>query len=375
MRLQRIPRRLPLCGRIRLSLALLAPAVLVLPTVAAADPVARATVRLTYEQAPGPQNCPTEAEFRTLVAVRLGYDPFRDDGAAALTVKIGGTAKTASASMQLTGANGPASSGTRTRTLSDPRCTSLMEALASTVAIALDPTAVPTAPKPPEPKPEPPKPEPPKPEPKPEAPKPEPKPEPMPEAPKPAAKGVPWSFSVTGAGTATFGQAPAFLLGGRLGVRVDHGPLRLGLEGGGGTQTAPVTFADRRGAPAVEASLLRGNLLACALVPLLRGRAQLATCAVGSLGSLQVRARNVDVPRLRTPIAAAAAGRAQLEVGLLFAHDAGGGEARRPVFGVEVGAELGANVVRTNLIVNGDVIWTAPILQGGLSVGLFGTLP
>jgi hypothetical protein len=348
-------------------------------------------VRLRYEQATGPQNCPTQAEFRTLVAVRLGYDPFRDDGASQLTVKIAGTAKTASASMRLVtvsnslSGDGAPSTGARTRTLSDTRCSSLMEALASTVAIALDPTVPATAqePKTPEPKtdgtmPEPPKPAEPKPDvAKPEPPRPaEPKAEvPKPERPEPKAPGVPWNLLVTGAGTTTFGRAPAFLLGGRLGVRGDHGRLRLGLEGGGGTLTAPVTFADRRGAPEVEASLLSANLLACAVFRRGFARMQIATCAVGSLGSLHVRARNVDAPRLRTPIAAAAAGRAQLEVGLLFAHDEGRGEARRPLFGFEAGAELGANVVRANLTVNGDVIWTAPIVQGGFSVGLFGTLP
>src|SRR4051794_31671548 len=90
-----------------------------------------ASVALRYE---APANCPDEAALRQLVAARLGVDPFLPEAPSIVSVKVLSGALL-QAEVALESPNAP----TRRKTLTGKDCTELMQSVAVTVALVVDP--------------------------------------------------------------------------------------------------------------------------------------------------------------------------------------------------------------------------------------------
>src|SRR5262245_29236928 len=98
----------------------------------------RETARLTYVVAANASGCPDEESFRNLVAARLGYDPFEPDGKHAAVVKIARQGGLLRAEARVT-REGQPEPGARELEGGLGQCEALTSALATAVAIALDP--------------------------------------------------------------------------------------------------------------------------------------------------------------------------------------------------------------------------------------------
>ncbi|MGZ6064231.1 MAG: hypothetical protein ACXWVM_17645, partial [Polyangiales bacterium] len=91
--------------------------------------------KLVYERGPGAESCPDEAAMRVEVAARLGRDPFVDQGARTVVVKIKREAGTFRGTIELLDAKG-APAGTRTLSSASNDCKELASALSLAMAIA-----------------------------------------------------------------------------------------------------------------------------------------------------------------------------------------------------------------------------------------------
>jgi hypothetical protein len=140
---------------------------------------------------------------------------------------------------------------------------------------------------------------------------------------------------------------PAFGVEAGLGFRV----RALSLEVTGRAETTLGPQAVDLGAR-VETTIFTGGLALCGMVDAFYG------CAAARLGVLQGRAPDVADPSLGASFYSAA-----------VLH--GGYELRLPrAFALRLGLEGGAALVRTSLIVDGQTVWTAPPVLGGLEIAL-----
>ena len=236
--------------------------------------------RLRYDLDDSQGGCATEAAFRARVTSRLGYDPFRAESAIQMRVRITARGAHARADVALIQEGRPLGQ----RSLEDGRCEALSDAVASAVALVLDPVAAIRGP---------------------EATPiaavdtPAPAPAPAPSAP-PAAISPPPPIDVPviassisapaeppfvpfahADGTIGFTRAPAVLLGARLGLGVRRGAFSAAAEAHFETMpaSARLTPIDR-----VEVTMLSGALVPCGHFGVIQ------ICGVFTLGSVQARA-------------------------------------------------------------------------------------
>jgi hypothetical protein len=214
-------------------------------------PASAATVSLSYR---APPECPDEATLRQLVAARLGNDPFVAEAPSRVSIQV---VTPTQAEVVLESPGTP----TRRKSLTAQSCTELLQSVAVTVALVVDPLIK---------------------KPEPEAPprvtEPEPKPAPPPSPPVaevPAATPLRWRISAgaTVNGGLAVGPQPVLRLAGRV-----HGEVwSLGLEG---RFAWPVLGQLAQGALSTSAIL-------GAVVPCLHWK-WLAGCADVSLGGLRL---------------------------------------------------------------------------------------
>ncbi len=270
------------------------------------------------------------------ISWRLGYDPFDAAGEHRVKVEI------AKQRGKLVGraeiAREGAARGVRELTGEVDRCEPLAAALATSVAIALDPVhgmrkeaILPLLPAP--------------------APAPVPAPAPStvivvrerdtaPPAP-PASAPAPLRLSLLGVAGATGAAAvaPGPMFGGEIGVmgRLD----RFSLEASARAETtaghALVASGDR-----LEATVFSGLLTPCAHLE------RFAGCVFGRVGALQARAVDVVQPSLKTSLFGA--------LGLRIAYTLQVND----TFGLRAAFEGGLPLVRTSLEIDGTSVWTAP---------------
>jgi hypothetical protein len=245
--------------------------------------VERARVTLTYSQKDVAQSCPDEATFRSLVAARLGYDPFVADGTLALEVALSRRGKEIVGRLILTGEDRQ-KRGERTLRSGADECFELATSMALAAAVAVDPEAVQNLGKPPAPEP---KPEPePSPKPKPPLAPPGPPPRKPPAPPPPADdfhRGVRFELG----GLLPVGIVPAPRGGVRLGVALDVPTFSIGVEGA-------FLFPSARDSSfgEVSAYVVHGSLVPCVHPPDL-GQVLLNLCVVGSVGAMRSTASGV----------------------------------------------------------------------------------
>lgn len=313
--------------------------------VAADDRVAS---KLTYSAT---QGCPDTTSFRDQVAARLGYDPFVA-GDAAKNVKVDFTRTNGRLEGRAEIFDGGASRGARVLTGDLDKCAPLATALATTVAIALDPERAlsPPAAAPP-----------------PAAssdilPSRGPPPSTVvvvhdverhvdvaPSQPPPPRERTPISIAASAAMGMTGAMGPGPTIGPELGVALRSGSYSIEALGRVDTTIGSPTssLGDR-----LDATVITGGLAPCGHLR------DFALCAVAKIGSFQSRAPDVVSPTLATSVFAAAGVRVAYTIPLGAA------------VGLRAGAELGIPLVRTSLAIDKGDVWTAPPIFVGLTVGM-----
>lgn len=293
-----------------------------------------AAVSLVY--APAPElACPDEATLRRLVAARLGNDPFVDEGDALVTVRLkAGPPVFAEVLLE-----SPRGAAPRRKALSGADCTSLLNSVAITVALTVDPLLRKSEPppvsapplvveSPPTPTPAPPV----------TPPAPEKKPEP------------PVRGSLSAGASLNLGLSlvvqPTLRLEGRLHFSI----WSLGLEGRFGW---PVSGALADGGALTTSAVLG------AVVPCLTWR-WLSGCVDLSLGALRLEGQALAAARQATVFHASVGLRA------LFAVPLGDS------FSLGVLAEGQVPLTRASALVGTTRVWTVAPIGGGL--GLLATL-
>jgi hypothetical protein len=285
-------------------------------------PAWSASVALRYE---APAGCPDEPALRQLVAARLGVDPFLPEAPSIVTVKVlSGELLQAEVALESPGAP------IRRKTLTGKDCTELVQSVAVTVALVVDPVLKRAEPEPvvvEEKKPEP-----------------APPPVPVKEPPPPADEPLHWVLSV--GGSANVGQAISVQPNLRLETRLRLGPIfSIGLEG---RIAFPVTGSLTQGALTTSAML-------GAVVPCLHWK-WLAGCADFTAGSLRLEGQALASARAASVFHAMVGLRAVLSVPL-SSHFA-------------VGAMIEGQVplTRATALVGTERVWTVPPVGGGLGL-------
>jgi hypothetical protein len=315
---------------------------LAVATVSAAPALAaeHETFRLTYS-APDDARCPDEMSFHNLVAARLGYDPFDADRLSFVRIELthdGGRLR-GRAEMARSGA---APSSPRELYGDDDKCDALVEALATSLAIALDPgRALVPAPPPPGP-----------------AAPPEPTPV-LPPAParpaEPPRPDEPARASLFGAvgGVVSVAAAPTVTLGGNvaLGFRIQG----FSLEAEGRAETTPGSTTEPSGDP-LEATIFSGGLVPCANV------GAWSLCAFARLGVFQGEALDVVQPRLVSSVYASTGVRVGYAIAL------------SRIFALRPALEGTLTITRTTLYVDNAGVWTAGPVAASLGLALIAKL-
>jgi hypothetical protein len=327
-------------------------AVGIVTALVSAAPSARAepSARFVYLRGAGTESCPSEADVRMAVQTRLGYDPFSSYAPATMFAEVSAAAPSGfTASLKLVDADNVVR-GDRTLHVHG-RCADLMDAMALTISIAIDPASItrtgPPADAPPQEKPvDPSLPEiaaatPPRAD----------SPAPPPTlAPPPPPKLV---FFAGAGPIASLGAAPAAALGGTVGVDGQRGRLFGGIEGRADLPASASAGTLGR----VKSSLLAGSLLAGAREGPFYG------VAVGSVGRVAATSEDVTTSRDRSAIYLAAGIRVGAAVPL--------GER----FELRIRAEMLANLQRHTLTISDQPAYEFPVASGDLGATLAIRLP
>lgn len=276
--------------------------------------------------------CPDEESFRNQVAARLGYQPFTSSGKHRVSVVLNVAHGRVRGRAAVTRA-GQAVLGVRELEDTVDNCEALTSALATTVAIAIDPVrGLGPTPLPPAP-----------PLPPPPAPGPRDAHETHAEAvappPPPEQPARPIRFLASAGAVFSLGVAPGVAFGAEAGVgaRRDAFSLELSARIEAMPGDVRVGSGDR-----LEATVLSGTLTPCGQLGVFLG------CIFGRMGAFQGRAPDVVDPSLGTTLFGAVGLRAGV---------------RATVWrwvALEGLAEAGLPLVRTSLRIGRDTAWTAP---------------
>jgi hypothetical protein len=314
---------------------------------ARAAPDGPVSIALGYDTSHAETSCPDEASFRNLVAARLGYDPFAPQAPDRVDIEIikNGNQLRGHASVQHAGTS---ISGGREIIGQPHECEALAAALATTVAIALDPVRAmsPTEALPPLPpailrSPPPPVTS---------VPTPQSEAAPVRETPRaspPPAERL--KLFGTAAGVASVAAAPSVTLGGEVGVGLSIRAFSLELMG-----RAEATPGATRVPSGDE---LEVTIFSAAVVPC-ANLSGFHACAFGRIGALQGYAPDVTVPTIQTSVFASAGVRAGYTVDLTR------------ILSLRGDLEVGFPIVRTSLQIDGAPVWNASPVVGALSLGV-----
>jgi hypothetical protein len=316
---------------------------------------AAASAHLVYVRGPGAESCPSEASIRSAVSARLGYDPFFPWAHDTVFVEVTGVRGAFHVELKLVDDQN-FQRGTRAITVKARECAGVLDAMALTMSLAIDPASV-TGASPPAPD-SPPSDSPPSDSPPRDTP-PDPTPTPTaPSAPVLAAPAVPAAsdsqraapladravharVGVRVAGNADV--APALAAGTDAFVGLRWGRLSLDVEG---RYDFPTT-----GSLGVQGIRVTTWLLAVSAVPCVH-LGPVFGCAVGSVGSQTAKSETTA-----SSVWYAAGGRAGLELPL------------SNTLTIDGYGEVLATV-RNEIAVRGTPVYTLPPLSGGLGIGV-----
>lgn len=271
------------------------------------DVSAAPSARLVYLRNPGAESCPDEGAVRSAVAARLGYDPFFPYAPTTLFAEIERTSSGYVAQIKLVDGASTVL-GSRELRQAGERCADIIDTMALSISIAIDPDSLTRPPGTPptgavEPAPAPAEPEreapPPPPSDRPKGPPPE-----RPSRPAPAV-GHTVAIDLGVAPAVSLGAAPAVSVGASAFVRARRRALSLAVEG----------RYDLPASRSVEGATVETSLATGALVPCLHfGIA--SACALAALGSIRASSRGVLRPRTSSAIHAAVGPRVTLDLPL-----------------------------------------------------------
>jgi hypothetical protein len=270
----------------------------VVPIVFASAAFASPSAHLVYLRNAGAESCPDETAVRSAVAARLGYDPFFPSAAETMFIEISVEKGQYRARVKLVDGKNDVR-GTREIAGSGSACSDMIDTLALSISIAIDPDSLTRSaatdaahaePESAEPAPPPVPVAPPA------------QPEPLPAAARPEASGNedrrqtnvtrPYHLELSLAPAVWFGSAPSVAFGGELGARLRWTHVSLGLSA---RADAPASGSIQ--GVDVSVGFLGGSAAACGHVSLL------AACTVTTLGRLSATsnasiARDDSAPRL-----------------------------------------------------------------------------
>jgi hypothetical protein len=124
-----------------LAVALFAVAVATSASPPSQQPRVNPSARLVYVRDPGAETCPDEAAIRGAVAARLGYSPFFPSAGATMMVQVSRDGEGYRAHIQLIGEDGVVR-GTRDLAQPSPRCEDIVDTMALTMSLAIDPRSL-----------------------------------------------------------------------------------------------------------------------------------------------------------------------------------------------------------------------------------------
>lgn len=337
--------------RIRAALAIAFATGLASSTAAAAD---RQALTLDY-RSPSDLACPDESSFRNLVAARLGYDPFVAQAGDAVKVELTKDRGRLHGRAEIRRKDARDQPPARELDGEPSKCEALTAALATSLAIALDPVRAlaPTPPPPPppatrDPEPPPPPTTPTTPPPATFAPPPV-----SPDRPPPAPPRGP-TLDVGAAFVTSFGETPSVALGATVGATLHRRPFAIQANFRATSTVGAVTVdsGDR-----VSAAVIGGELAPCVeLRPF-------AFCTFLRVSAYRGHAPDVVEPTTVTTAAAFTGLRIAVSIPL------GSIVSLQPMLEGDVA------LVRTSLLVDRSAVWTAPPVAMTAGVGLnFGIL-
>jgi hypothetical protein len=321
--------------------------------VAAASPSAR----LIYLRNPGAESCPDETAIRSAVAARLGYDPFFPSAPATMFAEISREKNVFRARIKLVDDQNTVR-GMRELAHEGSKCEDIVDTMALSMSIAIDPESLMRKQKAkaePEPPPAPKEAPPPRAEepPKPPPPAPAPAIEPMTaEAPLVRAR-EPNHLDIGVAGGGWIGTAPDAVPSVRPFVRGSIDQISLALEGridGSSQQTVSQV--------AITTSLRGGALAGCLHSTTRAVRPKV--CAVAFVGAYSAEARGIAVPRNDAELHASIGPRGGAELAItswLLGF-------------VDLEGQLAPMTHRVQ--VDFDTVYETPAISANLSAGLIG---
>lgn len=304
---------------------------------------AEPAARFVYLRGVGTETCPSEVDVRQAVQARLGYDPFSSYASSTMFVEVAMTKDGYSANLKLVDAD---NSIRGARSLAaEHGCADLMDAMALTICIAIDPMSITRKGPPPGTPPL-------------ERPvdmtlltRSEDEPvgsavEPPPKRTSPQTRNPIVSLAL--GPTASLGVAPALSAGASLGVDVQVGSLLGGIEG---RMDLPASRSvGERGT--VESSTVGGALFAGVR------EGWITVCAVGAVGHLAATSSDVAVSKYAGVLVASTG----LRIGV--------GIPLSDVLEVRARAEVLANLTRHTLEISAASAYTYPIASGNLGAAL-----
>ena len=308
------------------------------------DAFAVPNARFVYLRGKGTESCPPEVEVREAVQARLGYDPFSSYAPSTMFAEVAAVNGGFTANLKLVDGDNAVHGDRQLRV--QGRCAELMDALALTISIAIDPMSV-TRNGPPD-----------------DAPPAErsvdtslaergtadePRPAEATSEKEPAAEsGEPLVVSAGLGPIGSVGSAPSFAMGGVLFVDARRGHVLAGVEGRADLRASASAGPLGR----VESSLLAGSLFAGLREgPFFAGPAFL-------IGRIAATSTDVAVSRDTNALFLAA--------GLRF----GVGIALSERIEVRVRAEVLANLLRHELEISGRSAYEYPAVMADLSAGI-----
>jgi len=299
------------------------------------------SARLVYVRNAGAESCPDERAIRSAVGARLGYDPFLPEAPSTLFAEISSKGTGFAARIRLIDAAGTVR-GTREITHAQGRCFEIIDTMALTMSLAIDPESLdgprrPKAPAETEPPPA-----------LPFAAMPMANADPPPVDPLASAREAKRIHLSLGLGpTVWTGAAPSVSAGAFAFLRARRAWFSISIEG---RADLPASLTLPQGT--VETSLLFGSLAPCAHFSVI------GLCAVGSFGSIHGTSRDVTFPRDDSSLHAALGLRARAEFRLSEVAS---------VFGA---VDAAYTLTSQRLLLNGVDVYALPRLSGGASLGL-----
>lgn len=243
------------------------------------------SARLVYVREPEAASCPDEHAVRAAVAARLGYDPFLAYARSTMFAEVRKRGSDYTVAIKLIDENNIVR-GARELVHEGEPCSELVNLMALSMSIAIDPLSL-AGPR------------------TPDAPPPEPPPDEAPEPPAPAPPAPPvlarppveapsrpsrtWHFDLGLGPALSIGAAPAPAVGARLGTYAHMNRFSAFLEAQG-----DLPASGELGRGRVRTSILQGALGACYGLPWLFG------CALGTFGALSASSEGISAPRTET---------------------------------------------------------------------------